>query len=146
MPVLPENWHIRYLGGVDSASRLSFSKFRLQNPFLGKFRSKNSKLSVLPENWHSWYIRGADSESRLRTSKFRPQNPFLGKFGSKKSKLSVLLENWHTEYFEDADATLVFGTSNPKSIFGQVWDKKVKAVCFAWKFAHTVSRGCWFLF
>ena len=33
--------------------------------------------------------------------------------------------------------TLVFWISNPKSIFGQVWDKKVIAVCFAWKLAHT---------
>ena len=42
--------------------------------------------------------------------------------------------------------TLVSWISNPKSIFLQVWDKKVKAVCFAWKFTHTISRGCWFLF
>ena len=39
--------------GVDSESRLKFLKFRLQNPFLGKFGPKNSKLSVLSENWYS---------------------------------------------------------------------------------------------
>ena len=92
------------------------------------------------------YPRGADSASGSSFSKFWPQNLFLSKFGSKKSKLSVLPENQHTEYFEDADATLVSWISNPKSNFGQVWDKKVKAVCFAWIFAHTVSRGSWFLF
>ena len=27
--------------------------------------------------------------------------------------------------------------ANPKSIFGQIWAEKVKAVCFAWKLAHT---------
>ena len=29
--------------------------------------------------------------------------------------------------------TLVFWISNPKSIFGDIWVKKVKVVCFAWK-------------
>ena len=98
MSVLPENWHTWYLGGADSASGLSFLKFRPQNPFLGKFRPKHSKLFVLPENLHSWYIGDADSESRLRISKFRTQNPFLGKYGSKNSK------KWYTKYFEDADS------------------------------------------
>ena len=41
---------------------------------------------------------------------------------------------------------LVFWISCPKSIFGQIWTKKVKVVHFAWKLAHTLSRGCWFLF
>ena len=40
-----------YFGAVDSESRLRFLKFRPQNPFLGKFGPKNSKLSVLSENW-----------------------------------------------------------------------------------------------
>ena len=30
-------------------------------------------------------------------------------------------------------ATLVFWISDPKSIFGQIWGEKVKAVSFAWK-------------
>ena len=41
---------------------------------------------------------------------------------------------------------LVFWISNPKSIFGQIWPKKVKNVRFAWKLAHIISRGRWFLF
>ena len=32
--------------------------------------------------------------------------------------------------------TIVFWIANPKSIFGQILDEKVKAVCFAWKLAH----------
>ena len=32
--------------------------------------------------------------------------------------------------------TLVFEISNPKSIFGKIWDKNVKAICFTWKLAH----------
>ena len=51
LSILIENWHIWYFGGVDSKSRLRFLKFRPQNPFLGKFGPKNSKLSVLSENW-----------------------------------------------------------------------------------------------
>ena len=72
----------------------------------------------------------------------------MARFGPKKSKLSVLPENWYTWYVEDADSflTLVFWLSNPKSIFGQIWTKKVKVIRFARKLAHMVSRGCWFLF
>ena len=42
--------------------------------------------------------------------------------------------------------TLVFWISKPKSIFGQIWTKKVKVVCFAWKLVHMLSQSCWFLF
>ena len=41
---------------------------------------------------------------------------------------------------------LVLWISHSKSCFGQTWAKKVKVICFAWKLAHMVSRGCWFLF
>ena len=33
-------------------------------------------------------------------------------------------------------STIVFWIANPKSIFGQIWAEKVKAVCFAWNLAH----------
>ena len=33
--------------------------------------------------------------------------------------------------------TLIFWISNPYFIFGQIWAKKVKVVCFNWKLAHT---------
>ena len=33
-------------------------------------------------------------------------------------------------------STIVFWIANPKSIFGQSWAEKVKAVCPAWKLAH----------
>ena len=32
--------------------------------------------------------------------------------------------------------TIVFWIANPKSIFGQIWAQKVKAVFFAWELAH----------
>ena len=102
--VLPDNWHTWYLGGADSDSGLRFSKFRPQNPFLGKLGPKKWKLSVLPENWHTWYLGGTDSASRLRLPKFRPQNPFSGNFGPKNSKFFVMSGSWHAEYIEDADS------------------------------------------
>ena len=73
-----------------------------QNPFLGKFGLKNSKLSV-SENWYTYYLKDADSESRLRFLKCWPQNPFSAKFGPKRSKLFVLSENWYTWYLQDPD-------------------------------------------
>ena len=33
-----------------------FSQFPTLNPFLDKFRPKNSKLFILTKNWHTWYI------------------------------------------------------------------------------------------
>ena len=95
-PILTENWHTWSIGDVNSESSLRFLKFRPQNPFLGKFVPKNSKLSVLSENWCPQYLKDADSESRLRFLKFRPQISFLGKFGPKNSKLSLMSENWYT--------------------------------------------------
>ena len=41
---------------------------------------------------------------------------------------------------------LLFWICNQKFIFGQIWAKKVKVVCFVWKSAHMVSSVCWFLF
>ena len=42
--------------------------------------------------------------------------------------------------------TLFFWISDPKSIFRQIWAKKVKVVYLAWKLVHMLSRDCWFLF
>ena len=41
---------------------------------------------------------------------------------------------------------LVFWISISKSIFEQMWTKKFKVDRFLQKFAHKVSRECWFLF
>ena len=46
-----KNWQTWYIGVADSESRTRSLKFRPQNPFLGQFVPKNSKLFVLSENW-----------------------------------------------------------------------------------------------
>ena len=65
LSILTKNGHSWYLGSTDSESRLRFSKFQPQNPFLGKFGSKKSKLFVLLENWHTWYLKDTDSYSNI---------------------------------------------------------------------------------
>ena len=50
--ILTKNWHTWYFGGVDSESRLRFLKFRPQNPFLGKFGPKKSKLCFVKKLVH----------------------------------------------------------------------------------------------
>ena len=120
----------------------SGSDFQNSDPkihFWAYLGQKKSKLLVLAVNRFTWYLGGADSASGDRFSKFRPQNPLLGIFGPKKSKLPDFFKNCHTEYLNDLILIpkLVFRISNPKSIFRQIWDKKVKAVCFVWKLAHT---------
>ena len=62
--------------GTHSISRMlilitTFSEFPIQNPFLGKFGPKKSKLSVLPENWHTWYLEDADFSSDFRFLNFK---------------------------------------------------------------------------
>ena len=42
--------------------------------------------------------------------------------------------------------TLALWISNPNFLFGQIWVKKGKFVCFNWKLAQMISQGCWFLF
>ena len=50
----------------------------------------------------------------------------------KKSKLFVLPENWQSILrIMLLIPTLVFWIPNPKSIFGEIWSEKVKAICFA---------------
>ena len=56
------------------------------------------------------------------------------KFGQKNSKLSVLPENWHKWYLggADSDSGLKCSKFRPqKSIFRNIWTKKVKVVRFA---------------
>ena len=76
------------------------------------------------------------------------QNPFLRKFSSKSQICSLFLKIGTHGILTMLILipTLVFWISNPKSIFWQIWAKKVKVVCFAWKLVHMLSRGCWFLF
>ena len=107
---MTENWHTWYIGGVDFQSRLRFLKLRPQNPFLGKFGPKNSKLFVLSENWYTLYLKDADPESGLRFLKFRHQNSFLGKFWSEKSKLFVFLEKIVLSFRKRFSKHLLFTT------------------------------------
>ena len=60
-----------YIGVTDSESRLRFLKFRPENPFLGKFGTKNSKLSVLSKTWYTWYLKNADSYSSISFLNFK---------------------------------------------------------------------------
>ena len=48
-----EYWCTQYVKNAYSESGLRFLEFRPQNPVLGKFGSKYSKLFVLSENWYT---------------------------------------------------------------------------------------------
>ena len=70
------------------------------------------------------------------------------KFSPKNLKLFILTENWHSWYLWGADSEpgLRFLKFWPQNSFWANWAKNVMVVPFAWKLAHMVSRGCWFLF
>ena len=138
--ILTKNWHTWYFGGADSESRLRFLKFRPQNPLLGKFRLKNSKLSS--ENWYTWYLKDADSESRPRFLKFWPQNPFLV---TQSCPFCLEIGTYAISMMLILISTLFFWISNPNFLFGKIWTKKIKIVPFNWKLVHMVSWKCRFL-
>ena len=74
LSILSQNRHTWQHEGGDFEPELKFSKFRPQNPLLGKFRPKKSKLSVLLGNWHTWYLdlEDADSYSGISFLNFQP--------------------------------------------------------------------------
>ena len=104
---------------------------------------KNSKLSILTENWHTWSLGGADLESAFRFWNFDPKIHFWANFGRKSQICLFCLEIgiYDISRILILIPTLVFWISNPKSILGEIWAKKVKFVCFVWKLAFMVSRG-----
>ena len=104
-----------------------------------KFSLKNSKLSLLTENWSVRKLGGSDSKSRLSCLKFWPQKSIFWQICLKIGIHGI----WRMLIFI---STLVFWNFNPKSIFGEIWVRKVKVVHFDWKLAHRVFQGCWFLF
>ena len=70
------------------------------------------------------------------------------KFRPKNSKLSILTENWRSWYLwgVDSESGLRFLKFRPQDPFLGKLVQKVKVVRFTWKLAHSVPRGCWFLF
>ena len=116
--------------------------------FFGKFGPKKSKLSVLTENWHTWYLGSANSESGLGFLKFQPKINFWANLGWKNQSCLFFLKigTYGILTMLILIPTLAFWISDPKSIFGKIWAKKVKVVQFGRKLAHRVSRQCWFVF
>ena len=113
-----------------------------------KFRPKNSKLSILTENWFLRELGGAESKSGLSFQKSDPKTHFWANLGEKGQSYQFCLKIgtqgiWRILILIP---TSFFSICNSKSIFGQIWAKKIKVVHFGWKLAHRVSRGCWFLF
>ena len=89
-------------------------------------------MSVLPQNWHTWYLGGADSKSTLKFLKFQPQNSFWSNLGQKSESYSFCLKMDTQSMVKMVILipTLIFSISNLKSIFRQIWTKKVKIVIF----------------
>ena len=133
--------------GCWSGSGLRFLKFRPQNPFLGKFGPKNSKLCVAPENYHTWYLGGTDSEFGLTFLKFWHPNSFLGKFVQKKLKIVRFAWKlaWYLRRADSLSGVRFSKFRNKNPFFQQVWTKKAFLIyshlrlhCF---FGHTASFG-----
>ena len=144
---LLQNWDKCYLEDSGSYSNISCLNFHpTLNPFLGKFGPKKSKLSVLPKNWHTLYLEDTDSYSSISFLNFKPKIHFWANLGKKSFPFCLKIGIHRTSRILILISTLVSWVSNQKSIFGQIWVKKVKVVRIAWKLRRMVSRGSGFLF
>ena len=113
-----------------------------------KFRTKNSKLSILNENWPTRNLEVLNSNPDVVVWNSDSKAHFWGNLGRKIQSYRFCLKIG-TDCIKRMlifIPTLVFWICSPKSIFGQIWAKKVKVVHFSRKLALRVSRGCWFLF
>ena len=140
MSVLPENWHPWYIGGAYSESRIRISKCRPQNPFLGKFRSKKSKLSVLPENWHTWYLGRTDSASGLSFFKIPTAKSIFEQIWAEKVK--VVRFAWKLAHKVFRRCWFLIRLNFQLEIHFLLGPGSGIA-CFVW--CWFTYRGCWFV-
>ena len=148
MSVLTENWHTWYIGGVNFESRLRFFIFRPQIPFFGKF---GPKIQSFPSSLKI----GAHSISRMLILNqdldfwsFDLKTHFRANLGPKIQRCLFCLKiGAHgISRMLILTPTLVFGIQILIFFLGKFGPKRVKFVCFNWKLAQLISRGCWFLF
>ena len=78
--------------------------------------------------------------STFRFLKFWPKILFWANLGQKSESCPFCLkiDTQSISRMISLILILVFWISSPKSIFGQIWTKKVNVVCFAWKWTDRV--------
>ena len=144
---MTENWHTWYIRDVDSESRLRFTKFRPQNPFLANLGPKiQSCLFYLKIGTH--ISRMLIPNPDLDFWNFDPKIHFWANLGPKIQSCPFCLKigTHGISRMLILIPILVFWISNPDFLFEQIWAQKFKVVSFVWKLAHMISRECWFLF
>ena len=99
-----------------------FSELSTQDPLLGKFGPKKSKLFVLSENWHTRTCTQSISKMLILISILVFPN-------FKLLKMLILI------------LRLVYWNSKPKSIFRTNLSRKIWILYFAWKLVHRFSWG-----
>ena len=146
LSILTEKWHTWYIGGAHSVFRLRFLKFWPQNLFwanLGpKIQSCPFCLKVGAHSISRMLIPNLD----LDIWNFDPKIYFWANLGPKIQSCPFCLKIGTHGISKTLILipTLVLWISNPNFLFGQIWAKKVKVVCFNWKLTHMVSWKCRF--
>ena len=149
MSILIENWHIWYIAGVDSESRLKFLKFRPKIYFWANLGPKiRSCLFCLKIGAHSisWMLI---PNPDLDFYNFNPKIHFWANLDPKIQSCSFCLKiGTHSiSRILIPNSDLDFWNFDPKiHFFGKFGSKKFKVVRFVWKLVQMVSEGCWFLF
>ena len=144
MSILTENWHTWYIGRVDSESRNTDPKIHFWANLDPKIQSCPFCLKIVTHSMSRILIRNRD----IAFLKFRLKINFCANLIPKIQSCQFCLKvgTHGTSRMLILIPTLVSWISNPNFLFGQIWVKKVKAVCFNWKLTHMIFQGCWFLF
>ena len=105
-----------------------------------KFRSKSSKLSVLTGNWHTDILEVLIPDPDLYFSNSDPEIHFWANLGRKSQgcPFHFKIGTHGISRMLILNPTLVFGISNPKFVFRQIWAQKIKAV-------HSLSKHSLFI-
>ena len=133
MPVLPENWHTRYLEDAYFYFAISFLNFQPLIHF-GEIWVEKFKVVRFSQKFAHRVSRGCSFLFRHWFSEFPILIPLLGEFGAKNSKLFVLPENWHTEYLEDVIAII------PRKVWKEIQKWKI-VLSAGWSCIFIVAKG-----
>ena len=146
LSIFTENWHIWYLGGVDSESR--FLKFQPQDPFWANLGPKRQNCPFCLKIGTHGISRMLILIPTLVFWNPDPKIDFWANLGQKSQSCSFCLKIGRHGISMKLILipTLAFWIPYQKSVLGKFGSKKLKVVRFVWKFIRMVSRGCLFLF
>ena len=135
LSLLPENWHLWYIGGADSKSTLRFFKFRPKIHFWANLGQKSESCLFcmkIGTHTHTQYLKDDHSYFNISFLNFQPYIHFWANLGPKSQSclFCLKMDTQSMVRMLILIPILIFWISNPKSFFSQIWAEKVKIIMF----------------